>query len=390
MRKKNLSIVVCLVWTVLTTGLLVRVTRADEPVVHAVIFYSPNCGHCYQVLTEDLPPIIEQYEDQIQIIAINVTVEQGQAMFQAALQEFGMESGGVPMLVIGDQALVGSVAIPEQLPSLIEQYLAQGGVDWPEIPGLAETIEAALVTPTPTELLSPTNDHTNVEPSANATSENLLTATSAPESMNSNPNLVVLDDHQTSLSERLTRDPAGNTLAIFVLLGMIATVGRFVVIIPRIQPTQLPAWREWAILILALIGCGVAVYMAYVEMAQVTAVCGPVGDCNTVQQSAYARLFGILPIGVLGVLGYIAILAAWCVQHYGRGRTASLAALALFIMTTLGTLFSIYLTFLEPFVIGATCAWCLSSAIIMTLLFWLTMPLGRQAINNLYQGDSHA
>ena len=40
-------------------------------------------------------------------------------------------------------------------------------------------------------------------------------------------------------------------------------------------------------------------------------------------------------------------------------------------MTAGGVLFSIYLTFLEPFVIGATCAWCLSSAVIMTLLLLL-------------------
>jgi uncharacterized membrane protein len=125
-------------------------------------------------------------------------------------------------------------------------------------------------------------------------------------------------------------------------------------------------------------------------MAQVSAVCGPVGDCNTVQQSAYARLFGVLPIGVLGLLGYIVILAAWFVRHFGRGWLVDLAALVLLGMTTFGTLFSIYLTFLEPFVIGATCAWCLSSAIAMTLLFWLALPSGRQAIIQLSQGDSHA
>jgi uncharacterized membrane protein len=48
------------------------------------------------------------------------------------------------------------------------------------------------------------------------------------------------------------------------------------------------------------------------------------------------------------------------------------AGIALFAMTGLGTLFSIYLTFLEPFVIGATCMWCLSSATIMTLLHSLS------------------
>jgi uncharacterized membrane protein len=149
-------------------------------------------------------------------------------------------------------------------------------------------------------------------------------------------------------------------------------------------------WIEAALPVLCLIGLGVAGYLAYVETAQVEAVCGPVGDCNTVQQSAYARLFGVLPIGVLGLMGYIAILAAWLVRRFRRGRPADLAALALLGMTAFGTLFSIYLTILEPFVIGATCAWCLTSAIIITLLLWLALPSGQQAIIHLYQGDSHA
>jgi uncharacterized membrane protein len=49
-------------------------------------------------------------------------------------------------------------------------------------------------------------------------------------------------------------------------------------------------------------------------------------------------------------------------------------------MTLFGTLFSIYLTFLEPFVIGATCAWCLASAVIMTALLWLAATPGRLAV----------
>jgi uncharacterized membrane protein len=69
---------------------------------------------------------------------------------------------------------------------------------------------------------------------------------------------------------------------------------------------------------------------------------------------------------------------------------AAYSSLALLGLTTIGLLFSIYLTFLEPFVIGATCAWCLTSAIIITLLLWLAFPSGRQVIIHLSQGDSHA
>jgi uncharacterized membrane protein len=71
---------------------------------------------------------------------------------------------------------------------------------------------------------------------------------------------------------------------------------------------------------------------------------------------------------VLGVAGYVAILAAW---SWGRLRNDGLAAyapLAVFAMTVIGLLFSLYLTYLEPFVIAAVCAWYLASSVIMTLL----------------------
>ncbi|HUM72419.1 MAG TPA: vitamin K epoxide reductase family protein, partial [Chloroflexota bacterium] len=49
------------------------------------------------------------------------------------------------------------------------------------------------------------------------------------------------------------------------------------------------------------------------------------------------------------------------------------AILALVGMTAFGVLFSIYLTYLEPFVIGAVCAWCLTSAVVMTLLLVMSV-----------------
>ncbi|RPH60653.1 MAG: hypothetical protein EHM81_05800, partial [Chloroflexi bacterium] len=52
---------------------------------------------------------------------------------------------------------------------------------------------------------------------------------------------------------------------------------------------------------------------------------------------------------------------------------------SLLVMTSFGLTFSVYLTFLEPFVIGATCAWCLTSAIVITALFWLSLMPGKQA-----------
>jgi len=186
-----------------------------------------------------------------------------------------------------------------------------------------------------------------------------------------------------TLGERIARDPVGNSLAIIILCGMIITIGIAIIQFKKSHVAKPKHFSAWLIPLLCLVGLGVAGYLAYVESAHVEAVCGPVGDCNTVQQSDYARLFGVLPIGVFGMLGFIMILIAVMVQRNTKGKDSAYAALAILVMTTFGVLFSIYLTFLEPFVIGATCAWCLTSAIIMTILFWLSLEPGKQAISIL-------
>ena len=122
-----------------------------------------------------------------------------------------------------------------------------------------------------------------------------------------------------------------------------------------------------------------ALYLSYIEITQSQAICGPVGDCNSVQQSPYARLFGILPIGVLGAAGYVLILFTWILQRYGPAQWRSTSSLAIWGLAWFGVIFSVYLTFLEPFVIGATCMWCITSAIVMTLILWLSTPAAKSA-----------
>jgi uncharacterized membrane protein len=106
-----------------------------------------------------------------------------------------------------------------------------------------------------------------------------------------------------------------------------------------------------------------------VETSGAEAVCGPVGDCNTVQLSPYALLFGVLPVGLLGLIGYAMILGGWALYRFGPSSIRWISSIAVWGMAFFGVLFSIYLTFLEPFVIGATCMWCISSAIFQTIIF---------------------
>lgn len=382
--------------------------RAQEPVVHGVLYYSPSCSHCHYVITEVLPPLLEQYGDQLVIIGIDVTGEGGAILYHAAVERYQIseERLGVPCLVIGDTVMVGSTEIPEMLPGLIEQTLAAGGVDWPDIPGLAEAMAAQ---PAQASAEAPAEDAEGAagaaEPAADdatpsAEAAQAPTATAAevaadeaaaaePPASDDPSDLTDLSagvpDTPESLQDRFNRDPIANSIAVVVLGGMLGTVAVIAVRVlrpPKGRPSR-ATLSGWAIPLLAVIGLGVAGYLATVEMTHVEAVCGPVGDCNTVQQSAYATLFGVLPIGVLGAVGYVLILAAWLAARLGSSQLQQQATLAVFGMAAAGTLFSIYLTFLEPFVIGATCAWCLTSAVIMTLLLVLTAPAGVAALQRL-------
>jgi uncharacterized membrane protein len=116
---------------------------------------------------------------------------------------------------------------------------------------------------------------------------------------------------------------------------------------------------RWLMPLTIVTGFLTAGYLAYVEITLADAACSVMGDCNTVRQSSYAHILGI-PIAVIGILGYLVILALWLANQYKGQR---LIDAALFAIALVGVGFSIYLTFLEPFVIGASCVWCLVSAL---------------------------
>jgi uncharacterized membrane protein/thiol-disulfide isomerase/thioredoxin len=358
--------------------------QSEDAVVRAVLFYSPSCGHCQYVIQEVLPPLFEKYGNQLQIIGIDASQPGAGDLYQVVLAKFNLDRGGVPALIVGDQLMIGDVEIPEKFPELIEQYLAQGGVDWPDIPGMAEVISAVESAQASATLPAPDQAEPSANPTDSAGEVNPTTTSAVAITPTATAVDFMLTGHSdTNIWERLARDPSGNTLALIVLVGMLASFVALLLYYPRSPGNTQADKLPWLIPLLCVVGLGVAGYLAFVEVTEVEAFCGPVGDCNTVQQSEYARLLGVLPIGVLGVLGYITMGIAWAFSYYGKEQIANLASLVLFLMSLFGVFFSIYLTFLEPFVIGATCAWCLTSAILMTGLMWLSANRGIQAWNQL-------
>lgn len=87
--------------------------------------------------------------------------------------------------------------------------------------------------------------------------------------------------------------------------------------------------------------------------------------CDVVRESRYSRIGGI-PVPLLGVIGYAAMATA-AVSPLGRRARWNL----LFWFSAAAVGFSAYLTYLELFIIGALCSWCVASAAIAVALFLL-------------------
>ena len=108
---------------------------------------------------------------------------------------------------------------------------------------------------------------------------------------------------------------------------------------------------------LALAGIAVAGYLTWAHYADSAVTCIAGGGCETVQESRYAVIAGI-PVAVLGLVAYIAILAliAW---------DAPIAQLSAAAIALVGLLFSAYLLALQLFVIDAICIWCLANDVLI-------------------------
>jgi uncharacterized membrane protein len=323
----------------------VKSAMAKDAVVHAALFYSPTCSHCAKLERELLPTLQGKYGNKLVIVRVNVISAAGGAIYEKALDRFKVPEDRirVPALIIGEAYLVGTVEIPEKLPGLIDAALSKGGLNWPDLPGLDEQFVA----------------QGSIQP------ENLSTG--------------------QFMAYKFRQDPLANGIAAIVLFIMVVSlIAAVAITLSSVNaPKILAVFPGWIIPPLAVIGLAVAVYLSHVEVSETSAFCGPVGDCNAVQNSPYAKLFGILPIAVMGMGGYIAILAVWFFQQFGPATLKRPARLALWGLSIFSVLFSSYLTFLEPFVIGATCTFCLASAVVLTIILWASILPAAKALRRI-------
>ena len=123
---------------------------------------------------------------------------------------------------------------------------------------------------------------------------------------------------------------------------------------------------------LALIGVFLSIYLTLYKLGYIGSLQCAVGSCETVNTSRWATFLG-LPVAAWGLGFYVSVLAVSMVgvqEQYADQRWVSVLLAGL---TGWGVLFSGWLTYLELFVINAICMWCVISAIIVAIMFVISL-----------------
>ena len=125
--------------------------------------------------------------------------------------------------------------------------------------------------------------------------------------------------------------------------------------------------RRQAIALLSLVGFCIALYLWFYKIGIIGKLqCGS-GSCEYVQTSRYGVLFG-LPVAFYGVFGYAIIFAVAIAGMQPSQLARRWPTTALALLSTVGFLFTLYLTGIELFVLHAICRWCVGSGVVMTAI----------------------
>jgi uncharacterized membrane protein len=144
--------------------------------------------------------------------------------------------------------------------------------------------------------------------------------------------------------------------------------------------------KRMLVALVALAGVFVALYLTLYKLGYIGTLACAVGSCETVQTSKWATFLGF-PVGAWGVAYYVFVLTLAIVGLTGGFAESRRISQILVGVTAFGLLFSLWLTYLELFVIHAICQWCVISAILAAILFVLSWLDLRDVSALLAEGD---
>lgn len=127
--------------------------------------------------------------------------------------------------------------------------------------------------------------------------------------------------------------------------------------------------------VLGVIVSAMAFWAHYSERASAYCAFGNAFNCDVVNRGIYAELFGV-PVALIGIMGYAALFIVARYYARGAGATTILTVLAL-----VGFNFSLYLTYLEAFVLATWCILCIASFAIILLITVLMVNAHLMNIN---------
>lgn len=131
-----------------------------------------------------------------------------------------------------------------------------------------------------------------------------------------------------------------------------------------------------ALSLISVFGIADASWLTYHALAELPIPCSVFEGCNEVASSPYSKVGGI-PLAAFGVFFYSVVLILSLVLLYReRMFLVRLLQLAGFV----GFALSAYFMYLQAFVIGAFCIYCIASAISSTTIFVLSLFLKRSAV----------
>lgn len=124
-----------------------------------------------------------------------------------------------------------------------------------------------------------------------------------------------------------------------------------------------------AILIIGFLGFLDTLYLTYEHFAGTAVNCALLTGCDKVLTSQYSVIVGV-PMALLGTIYYLVILALAAALFQNRSKKIFNL---LMLVISCGFLFSLWLVFLQIFVLKAFCTYCLLSAADTTILFVLSL-----------------
>lgn len=119
---------------------------------------------------------------------------------------------------------------------------------------------------------------------------------------------------------------------------------------------------------LAAAGVFVALYLTLYKIGVFGDLACGIGSCEVVNASRWAVFLG-LPVAAWGLAFYVVTFTLAMVGLRADLADSRRLTVALLVLSATGFLFSVWLTYLELFVIRAICQWCVVSAILATGIF---------------------